>query len=154
MFKCKKIFLLLIAAIFMTGPASFSYGANTTDEATALVEKAISFLKTSGKDKMIAEISNNKGLFVKDDLYVFVLDMSGICLAHGGSKSLIGRDITKLKDYDGRYFIQDVVEGAKKKGSGWVDYHWANPTTKAWDKKNTYFKKDGTLIYCCGIYTK
>lgn len=150
----QKVFLLLIATIFMTGPASFSYGANTADEATALVDNAISFHKTSGKDKMISEISNNKGLFVKDDLYVFVLDMTGICLAHGGNRNLIGRDLTKIKDYDGRYFIQEIVVGAKKKGTGWVDYHWANPSTKAWDKKSTYFKKDGTLIYCCGIYTK
>ena len=149
-----KVFLLLIGSIFMAGPASFSYGANTADEATALVEKAISFHKANGQDKMIAEISNKKGLFVKDDLYVFVLDMSGVCLAHGGSTNLIGRDMTKIKDYDGRYFIQEVVAGAKKKGTGWVDYHWANPSTKAWDKKSTYFKKDGTLIYCCGIYTK
>ena len=150
----QKVFLLLIAAIFITGPVSFSYGANTADEAMALVERAISFHKTSGKDKMIAEISNNKGMFVKDDFYVFVLDMSGICIAHGESRKLIGRDLTKIKDYDGRYFIQEVVAGAKKKGTGWVDYHWENPSTKAWDKKSTYFKKDGTLIYCCGIYTK
>ncbi|MCX5810845.1 MAG: cache domain-containing protein [Proteobacteria bacterium] len=150
----RKLLVLAMAIIFVTGLASFSYGAGTADEAKAMVDKAIAFMKANGKDKTLKEVSTKKGQFTKDDLYVFILDMSGICIAHGANEKLIGGDLTRLKDYDGRFFIKEIVEGAKTKGTGWVDYHWENPSTKSVDNKSTYFKKDGDLIFSCGIYKK
>ena len=146
--------LTIIIMMFMFGLITVSYGAGTTDEAKAMVDKAIAYLKANGKENGFKEVSNNKGQFVKDDLYVYILDMSGTCLAHGVNPKLIGGDLTKLRDFDGRYFIQEIVKDAGTKGSGWSDYHWENPVTKTTDKKSAYFKKDGDLIYACGVYKK
>ena len=52
----------------------------------------------------------------------------------------------------GKFFVQEGVQMAKTKGSGWVDYKWTNPTTKKVEAKSTYVKKVDELIFCCGIY--
>ena len=57
----------------------------TKDEATAMVKKAVGFIKANGADKAYAEFSNPKGQFVDRDLYIAVYDMTGKCLAHGAN---------------------------------------------------------------------
>lgn len=144
----------VLTMLFMFGCMTVSYGAGTADEAKVMVEKAVAYMKANGKETTLKEVSNKKGQFVKDDLYVYILDMSGTCIAHGVNPKLIGNDLTVLRDFDGRYFIREIVKDAGAKGTGWVDYHWENPVTKTFDKKSAYFKKDGDLIYACGIYKK
>ena len=45
-----------------------------------------------------------------------------------------------------------IVEKAKTKGSGWVDYKYLNPETNELEHKTTYLLKVGDLILCCGAY--
>jgi signal transduction histidine kinase len=133
---------------------SSAHALGTPDQAKAMVDKAIAYVKANGKDKAFAEVDNQKGQFIKEDLYVWISDMKGLILAHGANEKLIGKDVSPLKDSDGKFFIKEIIEQAKAKGSGWVDYHWIDPVTKAIEKKSTYFKKDGEMIYACGIYKK
>ena len=129
-----------------------AFAADTAEEAKTLVDQAVAFTKANGKEKAFVEFNNHQGQFVKGDLYIFVVDLNGKCLAHGGNEKLVGKDVIGLKDSDGKFFIKDMVEGAKAKGSGWSDYRWTNPATKSIEKKSTYFKKDGDLVFGCGIY--
>jgi cytochrome c len=59
-----------------------------------------------------------------------------------------------LKDPNGKYFMKDLVELAKTKGSGWVDYVWVNPTTKKIQPKATYAKRiEGMDAFiACGVF--
>lgn len=148
----KRVLLGAAALVFVMGLAAAAFAVGSADEAKAMVEKAVAFTKANGKDKAFAEFTNQKGQFVKGDLYIFVVDLNGVCLAHGGNEKLVGKDVIGLKDSDGKFFIKDVVEGAKAKGSGWSDYRWTNPTTKSIEKKSTYFKKEGNFVFGCGIY--
>ena len=70
------------------------------------VEKAIDFYKASGKDIALAEFSHPRGQFVKDQRYVFVLDLNGIMLAHGINEKYVGKNFLELKDSDGKSFIK------------------------------------------------
>ena len=148
----KKVFIGVTALAFVVGLAASAFALGTADEAKAMVDKAIAYSKANGKEKAFAEFNNQKGAFVKGDLYIFVVDLNGLCLAHGGNEKLVGKDVIGLKDSDGKFFIKDVIEGAKTKGSGWSDYRWTNPGTKSIEKKSTYFKKEGDLVFGCGIY--
>jgi cytochrome c len=148
----KRAMTVVAGLLFAFGLSATVFAAGTADEAKSMVEKAVAFAKTNGKEKAFAEFNNPKGQFLKDDLYIFVIDANGMCWAHGGNAKLVGKDVIGLKDSDGNFFIKNVIEGAKAKGSGWSDYRWTNPTTKNIDKKSTYFKKDGDLIFGCGIY--
>jgi cytochrome c len=147
----KKILAAILAGIFLVGVTGAAL-ASSTAEATALVDKAVSFYKANGKDKALAEISNKQGQFVKGDLYVFVWDLKGVILAHGANEKLIGKDMYEIKDVDGKQFVKEAVELAKSKGSGWVDYKWTNPVSKKVEAKSTYVKKMDELIFCAGIY--
>ncbi len=143
------VFFLLCA--WSIGLAS---GFGTAAEAEALVKKAISLIKTDGKDKAFAEISNPKGKFVDRDLYIFVYDMNGKCLAHGFNQKMIGKDLLEMKDPDGKFYVKERIEIAKTKGKGWQDYKFTNPVTKKLEPKSAYIEKVDDLIVGCGIYTR
>lgn len=133
--------------------AAFAAEQGSADEATAMVKKAIAFLKANGKDKAFAEFSNQGGQFKDRDLYIFVQDMKGKMLAHGGNERLIGKDLIELKDADGKFFVKEMVDVAGK-GKGWVDYKWTNPTTKVIEAKSSYIEKYEDVFVGSGIYKK
>jgi signal transduction histidine kinase len=147
----KKILVLFMVGVFMFCSVGFLYAAGNAADAKAMVEKGAAYLKANGKDKAFKEFSEGTQ-FKKDDLYVFVIDMKGMTLAHGGNPKLVGKDMSGLKDADGKLFIKDMIDGATAKGSGWSDYKWTNPVTKKIDPKSTYFLKVDDVILGCGIY--
>jgi len=147
----KRAVVICLFCLFLACFSGHIYAAGTSDEAKAMVGKAATFMKANGKDKAFKEFSEGTQ-FKKDDLYVFVIDMKGITLAHGGNPKLVGKDMSGLKDADGKLFIKDMIDGATAKGSGWSDYKWTNPVTKKIDPKSTYFQKVDDVILGCGIY--
>ncbi len=145
----KKLFIVILVNLFLVGVA---FAGGTADEAKALMEKAVTFVKANGKDKAFTEFTNQKGKFIDRDLYIFAVDFKGLTLAHGGNAKLVGKDMYGLKDADDTLFIQKFIEVAKAKGSGWVDYKWSNPLTKKIENKSTYVHKIDEYFLGCGIY--
>ena len=145
----RKLFVAILINLLLV---SFAYAGGTANEAKGLVDKALAFIKSEGKEKAFAEFTNSKGKFVDRDLYIFVVDFKGLTLAHGGNAKLVGKDMGELKDADGKFFIKEFIELAKTKGSGWVDYKWANPTTNKIEPKSTYVQKHEDYFLGCGIY--
>jgi len=148
----KLIQALAFAASFLAAGAVLAQERGTPEQATAMVKKAIAFLKANGKEKAFAEFNNPKGQFSDRDLYIFVQDLSGKMLAHGGNARLIDKDLSVLRDEDGRYFVKSMIELANTKGKGWVDYRWSNPVTKVIEQKSSYIEKADDIFIGCGIY--
>ncbi len=148
----KKALILIIVGLFVFAGAMSVYAGGTKDEAKALTEKAAEFLKAKGKEQALAEISKSGGQFDKGAMYVFAYDMKGTVLAHPKNHALIGKNMYNIPDEDGKFFRKDIVELAKAKGSGWVDYKYLNPETKKIGSKTTYLLKVGDVILCCGVY--
>lgn len=151
----KRIMLcIVVLATFVAGLAFAAGARGTPEQAKALAEEALKFYEVNGKDKALAEFSNKTGKFVKGDLYIFVLDFTGMTLAHGANAKLIGQSIYDLKDADGKTFVHDMVDIAKTKGTGWVDYKWGNPETKKIEPKTSYIIRiKGTDSFVgCGAY--
>jgi signal transduction histidine kinase len=126
--------------------------ASGKDNAKTLVKHAASFVKYQGKGKALAEISKPRGQFDKGELYVFVYDLQGVMVAHPKNPALIGKNLIDVPDNDGKLFRRDIVEKAKTKGSGWVDYMYLNPETNEVEHKTTYLQKVGDIIICSGAY--
>jgi methyl-accepting chemotaxis protein len=124
----------------------------TSGEAEALVKKAIAYIKKNGEQKAFAEINNKGGMFTNRDLYVFVYDMNGRGVAHGANAGNIGKDLINQKDPDGKLFVQERIEIARSKGSGWQDYKMINPNTKEVEDKMAYIEKCDNLIVGAGAY--
>ena len=145
----KRILIAILANLFLV---SMAFAGGSAEEAKALMGKAVDYLKANGKEKAFTEFTNPKGKFVDRDLYIFVVDFNGLTLAHGGNAKLVGKDMSELKDADGKYFIKAFIELAKTKGNGWVDYKWVNPVTKGIENKSTYINKVDDYFLGCGIY--
>jgi cytochrome c len=122
------------------------------DEAVVMVKKGVTFIKTNGKDKGYAAITDKKGPFVDRDLYLVVYGLDGKCLAHGANEKQVGRDLIDLKDIDGKPFVKERVDLAKAKPNFWQDYKFTNPTTKKVEPKQMYCERLEDTIVCGGVY--
>ena len=151
--KLVIIALIIFFAFIISSSVSLAaLGKGTKTEAEALVKKAIAYLKVNGKDKTLEEINKSGGPFDKGDLYVFAYDITATIVAHPKNPKLIGKNLMNIPDNSGIYFRKEIVEIAKSKGSGWVDYKYTNPETRKLESKTTYLQKFGDLILCCGAY--
>lgn len=150
-----KLFKVLVFGLIFAvlNTTAFAADRGSTDEAMAMVKKAVAYLKESGKDKAFAEFgSSTNAQFHDRDLYVFVYDANGINLAHGNNPKMVGKNLLEMKDHDGKFIVKSFIEVANSKGKGWVDYKWPNPVTKAIESKSSYIEKVDGLIVGCGIY--
>jgi cytochrome c len=124
----------------------------TAAEAEALVKKAAAYIKANGNDKAYEEFTNGKQ-FKDRDLYIFAYDFSGKNLAHGANPKLVGKDLSGLKDPDGKMILPPLVEIAKTKGKGWSEsFKFRNPLTEKMEPKVVYVERVGDVFLGCGIY--
>ena len=153
-----RAYLLKIVFAFVAIVMSFGVQAAdpraSKDEAVAFVKKAVDFIKQNGKEKAFAEFSKPKGQFVDRELYIAVLDMNGVMLAHGANPKLIGKSLLEIKDVHGKAFVREQVEVAKTKGSGWVDFEWVNPVSQKMEPRSTYLERSGDYFVLSGVYGK
>jgi signal transduction histidine kinase len=142
---------LLVALLFSA--SAFVVQAATRDDAKAFAEKAVAYWKANGKEKAVAEFNNPKGQFVKGDMYIVIQGFDGVLLANGGNPALVGQNHLELKDPNGKQFVKEMVEAAKK-GGGWVTYSWTNPVTKKIGTKKAWIKQiEGEQAYVnCGVF--
>lgn len=78
MIQFKKT-LFVFLAIALSGMISLE-ASGTTAEAKSLVKNAIRDFQANGSGKTFSEISKKNGKYVKEDLYIMVIDMSGLSL--------------------------------------------------------------------------
>lgn len=90
--------------------------------------------------------------FHDGELYPFVYDLKGVCVAHGAREVLVGKDLMDLKDQGGKYLIREMVQIATGSGSGWIDYKWPNPITNKIEEKSAYVERMGDYFVGVGIY--
>ncbi len=86
--------------------------------------------------------------------YIFVLDMSGQAICHPNS-SLEGRDLSDLRDPDGRPIMQMILHQLESgESDGWVHYLWPRPGQTLLTWKTTYVHEatapDGTAMVVGG----
>ena len=151
----RKILICLpvILVLFTVFGELHAYRSATPAEAKAMAEKAVKYLESQGHEKAFEQFERSQGPFRTDDLYVFVLNSNGEMMAHGGSPKMVGKLNVEWTDPDGKPFVRKIVDVARTKGSGWVEYRWTNLATNKVRQKKTYFVRTGDFIVCCGAYT-
>lgn len=147
----KKVVIAVVVCLFVTASVYAQERALPT-QAKALVEQAVAYVKANGEDQAIKEFNNPKGQFVKGDLYIFVYNPKGICLANPLFPNIVGQDLYNSTDSKGKLFRKEIVDLANSKGLGWIDYMYWNPQSSKEELKVVYFQKVGNLIVCCGAY--
>lgn len=144
-----KLIVLSLLSVSMLPVWADEHGSAT--EAQAMVQKTIAAMKKNGVESIITEINKRDGQYKDRDLYVVVYNLDGKNLAHLNPK-MVGKDMMELTDSDGKYFIKERLQIAKKKGSGWQDYKFVNPVSKQIEPKSMYIEKYDNVIVGCGIY--
>jgi len=141
---------IVIPALIMAVPAA----AQTKADAEAMVKRGIAFAKTAGVEKALQEITNPGGQFKNGELYLFVYDLTGKVMAHGANPKMVGKDLIKFQDSDGKFYISELINIGKTKGSGWLSFRFPNPVTHQVEPKIAYVELSNGLVYGSGIYVK
>lgn len=119
------------------------------------VEEAAAYVREAGREAALKEFSNPKGKFMREhgELYIYAYDFKCICLAHGFTPDLVGKDLTDKKDDKGLLVIQKLRDTAARDGEGFVEFGWTDPATGKEGRKLGYVVKiDNTLWLGSGIY--
>jgi cytochrome c len=157
----KRLKICLASALFagfqvFSATATFAAGARGTEaEAEQMVKKAVALVKSAGPDSAYKTFTEHPGGAFKDrDLYVFVYDFQGNCLAQGANPKMIGKNLIDLKDIDGKQIIRGQIDTVKASKAGWYGpYKFNNPVTNTLDTKKAYCEQGtGETIVCVGAY--
>lgn len=149
-FMRKLNMLFLLAAVLfvsMIANASAAFAAKDTNKELAklvnFVDMGVNYAKEHGIKKTYAEINKVNGKLRKGDLYLFVYDNKGVCLAHGEMpKERVGKNFYNEKDKQGNFIVQEIIKAAKA-GGGFVKYYWLNSETGKDEYKTAYVKPIG-----------
>jgi cytochrome c len=139
-------------AAFTFAPSAAGEWA-TKEDAVALVKQATGLIKQRGPEKAYPELSNKAGRFHDRDLYITVLDFNGKVLAHGLRGDLVGRNLIKAKDPDGKLYIKERVDLAREQSTFWQNYKWLNPTTKEVEPQDAYCERLNDTAVCGAVYS-
>ncbi len=97
-------------------------GALTTEEAQAQAREAVEALRYESKD------------------YFWINDMTPRMIMHPMKPQLNGKDLSGVKDPDGKYLFMEMVKVCQKDGAGFVDYMWPKPGADEPQPKISYVK--------------
>ena len=153
----RRIITITLAVVLCLclAATAFAEGA-TEDEVIAKVKEAAAMIINEGQDAAFKESNNKEGKFVWKDTYVFVMDLDGTLLARPFRQGGIGQNILDWKDRSDspRYPMKEMVNLAKEKGEGWVEYIWPKPGEEAPSKKISYiYRVPGKNLFVgAGIY--
>jgi len=145
--------LLTAAAAGAVLAASLANSAEraTKDEAVAMVKKAVAAIKADSA-KAYGDITAKGGPFTDRDLYIVVYKLDGTVLAHGQNEKLVNTNQKDAKDPDGKAFVAERIELAKKGAPFWQDYKFMDPLTKKPEPKEMYCEPLNDTAVCGGIY--
>lgn len=160
-FACVTIIALLMISFFVSSPLLAAdkpvSKSETTEEindakrAKELLYRAVEYYKEK-KDLALAAFMR-QGEFTQGDLYVYVISKNGSMLASGGSSAaLVGRDVSGMRDADGKLLFREILDTVKSKESGTVEYRWLNRKDRKVERKVTYFQKVEDVIIAVGYY--
>lgn len=120
------------------------------------VNAAVELIKKNGTDAF-REMEDKSSRFIYQDVYIFVLTMTGKAVVDpafpsdiASQANLEGRNLLDFRDAVGKYPIREMIEKLKTDDSGWIMYMWPRTGESKPSKKLAYIKKvrhrDQTLI--------
>jgi len=145
------------AVVLLKSIGGFNLGIReygTAEEAKAMVTKGLEFMQTHGKEALLADINKlGNGQFIERDLYLMALNVDTYkFVAHGVNPRVINYDGRLTKDADGRTYLTELVDFAKRSGEGWIEYTANHPVTNELKVKLCYVKRVGDIVIACGAY--
>ena len=127
----------------------------TADDARAMLERAVALARTEGHAAAAARFNDRRSDFVKDDLYVFMVNMdSGRFEAMGMNPALSDTDALGLHDAAGHALVAEMIAKLQSADEATVDYVWRNPVTNRVENKRSYVRREGRSLVGVGHYVE
>ncbi|GAA4033120.1 cache domain-containing protein [Actimicrobium antarcticum] len=148
-----KVAVLTLPLLFAAHAGAAERG--TEAEAQAMVGKAVALIKSAGPEKAYKAFTEHPdGTFKDRDLYIFVYDFEGNCIAQGANPKMVGKNLIAMKDVDGNAFIKGMIDTVKTKKKGWYGpYKFNNAESKLIEQKKSYCEQGaGDTMVCVGTY--
>jgi hypothetical protein len=116
-----------IITVILTGLVCFmcvinSNASDPATEAKGLVDDAIAMFRKKGREYTLKVMNSVSGPFRSGSMYVFAISMEGVMLANLANRDLVGKDVTKMKDWNGTAYFLEMLNLAKEDGKGWAEY--------------------------------
>ena len=143
--------LIVLSCTLAAFPAS-AVERGTREEAVALVKKAVALYRSAGPEQAQAAFNAPGGEFQPKDLFTVVIGLDGVMRQHARISAFNGKDVTRLRDADGKYFVEEQLKIAKGPGSGWIEFAFSNPTEKTIENKIMYLETVGDVFIGVGYF--
>lgn len=75
-----------------------------------------------------------------DGEYFWINDMNQVMVMHAAKPELNGKDLSALKDANGKLIFKDMIAAVRNSGQGFVDYLWPKPGEEAPQPKISFVK--------------
>lgn len=132
----------------ISDPNAFDLEAKR-NQVMALIYKGIKFFnENESLDFILNNFCHNKD-FRYAELYLFMYDMNGVCLATGRFKEQIWQNMRNARDKFSVLYVRQMIEKAKQ-GGGWIFYEWKNGIKVAYVTKVSKNGKD--YVLSCGYF--
>lgn len=148
----RKTFMLGLlsgAALAVLPRAAMASVGGTPAEAQEMLARAVAYAKEKGKEEAAKAFNDGNPAFKDRDLYVVMINDSGVFEAHGDIKAMVGRNMIDLRDPDGQPIVRSIL-GVKD--SGMVEFKWKNPLTNAVAPKQMFCSRMGDVVLAVGAY--
>ncbi len=120
----------------------------TQEEAKALFDWAMVYLKVNGRDIAYKAFNRIDGKFTDRDLYIFCLGYHKSWKVMGANPSLVGNSAGDKRDLKGKDFVEEFLNIAKSSGTGTASYTYKNPMTGKEQLKTSFIKKVAENEFC------
>jgi signal transduction histidine kinase len=126
----------------------------TQEEAKALFDWAMVYLKINGRDIAYKAFNQVDGKFTDRDLYVFCLDYNKTWKVMGANPLLVGNSARDKRDLNGKDFVEEFVTIARNSGVGTASYTYTNPISGKEQLKISFIMKVAENEFCGMGYYK
>jgi signal transduction histidine kinase len=143
--------LLCLTLVALSQPVAAGALSAKQQAVFEMVKRVQQKFATDGFDTTVAAVNDPSTTEFHDhDLYPFIYNMEGVCLANGARPSLVGKNLISLKDQDDKYLIREMREIANGPGNGWLTYKWPSPVTNKIEDRGAYIEKMGPYFVGVG----
>ena len=146
------VYAVILVILATAIPVNADQHQGSAEQAKEMVAQAIAYYDEVGADQALKKFTENPSPeFFDRDLYVFVVRTDGPIVAHGVDTSLVGIDIRKFVDSDGREFGKKMLKTASPQGT-WIDYKARHFSDGQIVEKSTWMVLHDSHLFGVGIY--
>ncbi len=143
----------LILGVVLLFVANVASAEDKKDTVTKMMDAAIAHYEKVGAEQAYNDFAVKDSEYNHGEFYFFITDLKSRELVfHGANHKLVGKNLEKLKDIDGKLFVQEMRKLAESVGEGWVDYKWPHPVTKQITPKKSLVRTTGGVYFGIGYF--